>query len=80
MTLSDWMLQTGTTQSALSRLLRATPDTVRRWLDSGNVPNRKFLARLAQVTKGNVTVEDFAKEVDPRILTLGEVVKRAPPR
>lgn len=80
MTLNEWMVQTGTTQSVLARALRTTADSVRRWLDGGNVPSKKFLVRLAKVTAGNVTEADFSASAGPTVLSIDDVIKRSPPQ
>ena len=80
MTLSEWMTQTGTTQSVLARSLKTTRDTVRRWLDGGCLPSKRMLLRLAKVTGGNVCEADFALDVHPTVSTLEDVMARTTPR
>ena len=56
--LKEYRLDRGLTQAALAQLVGTKKGTVSKW-EQGTVPSLKFMRRIAEVTDGAVTANDF---------------------
>jgi len=66
MTLREWREKKGLTVTELARILEADKSAVSRWENGERFPSRRFLKKIAEVTKGEVTANDFLKTISGR--------------
>ena len=59
MTLQDYLEETGLTQTEFAILAKTTQSTVSKYLNGRLMPRRAQLRRIAALTHGKVTANDF---------------------
>ena len=58
--LRTWMKDNQIGVTALQRLIGVrSPATIYRYLDGRNVPRKQYMARIMEVTKGEIGPDDF---------------------
>lgn len=63
MKLTDYLTSRGLTPEAFAELIEIDPVSVRRYMQETRRPKWDVAARIAQVTGGAVTANDFVPEV-----------------
>jgi transcriptional regulator with XRE-family HTH domain len=66
MTLREWREKKGLTMVELARMLGVDKSAVSRWESGERFPSRRFLKKIAEVTGGEVTANDFLKTISGR--------------
>jgi len=66
MTLREWREKKGLTMVELARMLGVDKSAVSRWESGERFPSRRSLKKIAEVTGGEVTANDFLKTISGR--------------
>jgi hypothetical protein len=61
MMLETWMIKNELTDMELSKKIGVTHSAVRKWRVGIRIPRPKQVARILEVTNGQVTANDFVK-------------------
>lgn len=66
MQLKDWLTEEGQTLAEFGERIGRTAEAVRRYANGDRIPDRETMPKIAEVTKGRVTANDFFRidEVD----------------
>lgn len=68
MKLNDYLTSRGLTPEAFAELIEIDPVSVRRYVQETRRPKWDVAARIARVTGGEVTANDFLPEAPPEVL------------
>lgn len=62
MQLSQYLVETGTSQSAFAEKCGVSQATVHKWLYGKNKPNTRTIIKIVAMTEGRVAIEDWFPE------------------
>ena len=66
MDITNWLTENGMTQTDLSRLLKVSHPAVSYWCNGLTRPSPKMAKTIAQLTKGQLTANDFQRAWEKR--------------
>ena len=63
MQLSQYLVETSTSQSKFAETLGVSQATVHKWLYGKNRPSADTMVKIKQITEGQVAIEDWFESV-----------------